>query len=340
VGPASSPLRLFGRAPALRSLVSGPIVICLGMILLFSLLSENFFSASNAANIARQASVLALVSFGQTFVILLAGIDLSVGAVMGLTSCVAAFLMLDLHLAPALAALAGVALASLCGLANGLVHSLLGLNPFVPTFGMWGMALGAALILTEERVLTGFPGALRVLHDGELLGLPAPLLIVAGVAGLLHLFLKATPAGIATYAIGGNEPAARLSGIRVTLHKTLVYTFCGFMAGVAGIVFLARSNAAQAVDTIGYEFDSIAAVVVGGTSLAGGKGGVAQTLAGVALIAVLRNGLNMVGVNLYLQLVFIGLVLILAYVTESRSLYGALLDLRRRLPGAASAKEA
>ncbi len=310
-----------GVGAAVRRVVSGPLIICLGMIVAFSLLSPNFFSASNAVNIIRQASVLALVAFGQTFVILLAGIDLSVGAVMGLTSCLAAFLMLKVHLAPVLAALMGIGVASACGLLNGLVHSLLGLNPFVPTFGMWGMALGAALILTEERVLTGFPDTLRVLHDGELLGLPAPLLVVAAFAVLLHLFLRATPAGIATYAIGGNESAARLSGIRVTLHKTLVYTFCGFMAGVAGIVFLARSNAAQAVDTIGYEFDSIAAVVVGGTSLAGGKGGVAQTLAGVALIATVRNGLNMVGVNLYLQLVFIGLILILAYVAESGTLF-------------------
>ena len=218
------------------------------------------------------------------------------------------------------AALIGIATAALCGLLNGMVHSFLGLNPFVPTFGMWGMALGAALIITEERVITGFPGSLRFLHDGELLGLPAPLLLVAAVFLLLHLFLRATPAGIATYAIGGNEGAARLSGIRVRLHKTAIYTFSGLMAGIAGILFLARSNAAQAIDTIGYEFDSIAAVVVGGTSLMGGKGGVAQTLVGVALIATLRNGLNMVGVNLYLQLVFIGLGLILAYVSENRSL--------------------
>lgn len=317
----------------LRSAATGPILICLGMILLFSLLSENFFSASNAVNIIRQGSVLALVAFGQTFVILLAGIDLSVGALMGLASCLTAFLMLKAQLTPVLAALAGLGAATLCGLINGLVHSFLGLNPFVPTFGMWGMALGAALILTEERVLTSFPGALRVLHDGEFLGLPAPLLVVLAVCLLLHAFLRATPQGIATYAIGGNEAAARLSGIRVRLHKTLVYTFSGFMAGLAGILFLARSNAAQAIDTIGYEFDSIAAVVVGGTSLMGGKGGVSQTLIGVALIATARNGLNMVGVNLYLQLVFIGVILILAYVTENQSLFRFLRGLARRPAG-------
>lgn len=312
----------------LTAALSGPVIIILGMILLFSLLAEGFCSPSNAVNIIRQASVLALVAFGQTFVILLAGIDLSVGAVMGLTACVTAQLMLAGHVHPAVAALAGIAIAAGCGLANGLVHSFLGLNPFVPTFGMWGMALGVALIITEERVITGFPGGLRFLHDGELLGLPVPLLLVAATFLLLHLVLRATPAGIATYAIGGNEGAAGLSGIRVRLHKTLVYTFCGCMAGVAGILFLARSNAAQAIDTIGYEFDSVAAVAVGGTSLMGGRGGVAQTLVGVALIATLRNGLNMVGVNLYLQLVFIGLGLILAYVSENQSLR-EILRLRR-----------
>jgi ribose transport system permease protein len=323
-------------ASRIAAVFSGPIVIWLGMVVVFSMLSENFFSLSNAVNVVRQASVLALVAFGQTFVILLAGIDLSVGAVMGLTACVTAHLMLKAHLVPVLAAAIGLGVASVCGLCNGLVHSYLGLNPFVPTFGMWGMALGAALIITEERVLTGFPGTLRVLHDGELLGLPAPLFLVATVFLALHAFLRWTPHGIATYAIGGNEGAAHLSGVRVRLHKTLTYAFSGFMAGVAGILFLARSNAAQAIDTIGYEFDSIAAVVVGGTSLMGGKGGVAQTLTGVLLIATLRNGLNMVGVNLYLQLVFIGLVLILAYVTENQSLAQFLRGLQRRLSGSAA----
>ncbi len=321
------------QAGRLRLACSGPIVITLGMIGFFSLLSKNFFSLSNAVNVVRQGSVLALVAFGQTFVILLAGIDLSVGAVMGLTSCVTALLMLKLHLAPVLAALVGLGVAMLCGLCNGSVHSLLGINPFVPTFGMWGMALGAALIITEERVLTGFPQTLRVLHDGVILGLPVPLLLVAAAFLVLHGFLKSTPYGIAIYAIGGNEGAARLSGIRVTLIKTLVYTFCGFMAGLAGILFLARSNAAQAIDTIGYEFDSIAAVVVGGTSLLGGKGGVAQTLVGVTLIATMRNGLDMAGVNLYLQLVLMGLILILAYVAENQSLYQVIRNLKRRLVG-------
>jgi len=219
---------------------------------------------------------------------------------------------------PFLAVIVSLSVAAFCGLINGLVINNIGLNPFVATFGMWGMALGAALVITEERVVFGFPESLRIFHDGELFGIPVPLIIVVFFFVILHIFLKSTSWGIATYAIGGNEMAARLSGVRVVIHKTLIYTFCGFMAGIAGIMFLARSNAAQAVDTIGYEFDSIVSVVVGGTSLSGGKGGIFQTLIGVILIAVVRNGLNILGVNIYFQLVFIGIILILAYVAESQ----------------------
>ncbi len=288
------------------------------MVAVFAIASRRFFTLSNAANIIRQGSVLALAAFGQTFVILLGGIDLSIGAVMGLASCTAAVSMVSLGFPPLAAVLVAVLVAALCGAINGVVANYIGLNPFVATFGMWGMALGVALIITEERVIYGFPETLRVLHDGQLGGIPVPLFIVLAVWAVLHVFLRWTPKGTATYAIGGNEEAARLSGISVPLHKSLIYTFSGFMAGLAGILFLARTNAAQAIDTIGFEFDSICAVVLGGTALAGGRGGVKETLIGVFLFATLRNGLNMTGVNLYLQLVFVGVILILAYVAESQ----------------------
>ena len=150
-------------------------------------------------------------------------------------------------------------------------------------------------------------------------GIPVPLILVMIIWVILHLFLKWTPYGTAIYAIGGNPTAAELSGIPVRRYKTMIYTFSGLMAGIAGILFLARANAAQAVDTIGYEFDSIVAVVVGGTSLMGGKGGVAQTLLGVLLLAAVRNGLNMMGASIYLQLVVVGLILILAYIAENQA---------------------
>ncbi len=301
-----------------RSRISGPVIIFIAMVVLFSILSPYFFTFSNAANIIRQASVLALAAFGQTFVILLAGIDLSIGAVMGLTSCTAAVLMVG-GMSPVTAVICALLVALLCGLINGFVTNYIGLNPFVSTFGMWGMALGVALIITEERVIYGFPDTLRVLNDGEIFGIiPVPLVFVLVVWWVLHFFLKKTAGGVATYAIGGNEEAAALSGISVKLHKMLLYGLSGFMAGLAGLMFLSRSNAAQAIDTIGYEFDSICAVVLGGTSLAGGKGGVKQTLIGVVLFATMRNGMNMIGINMYLQLVFIGVILITAYIAENR----------------------
>jgi ribose transport system permease protein len=299
--------------------VSGPMIICAGTVVFFSLFAKNFFSASNAANIIRQASVLAIVAFGQTFAIIIQGFDLSVGAVMGLTACVTALLMIQGMVPVVVVLILALLVATFCGLINGVVTNYIGLNPFVATFGMWGMALGVALVISEEKVVFGLPNTLRFLHDGEWLGIPVPLILVMIIWVILHLFLKLTPYGTATYAIGGNPTAAELSGIPVRRYKTMVYAFSGLMAGIAGILFLARANAAQAVDTIGYEFDSIVAVVVGGTSLMGGKGGVAQTLLGVVLLAAVRNGLNMMGASIYLQLVAVGVILILAYIAENQA---------------------
>ena len=302
-----------------RVKLTGPMIICAGTLVFFSLFARNFFTPSNAANIIRQASVLAIVAFGQTFVILIQGFDLSVGAVMGLTACLAAVLMIKGIVPTVVAVTLGIGVAAFCGLTNGVVTNYIGLNPFVSTFGMWGMALGMALVISEEKVIFGLPDTLRFLHDGQWLGIPVPLILVMIFWAILHFILKWTRYGTSIYAIGGNPTAAELSGIPVRRYKTIIYAFSGLMAGIAGILFLARANAAQAVDTIGYEFDSIVAVVVGGTALTGGKGGVAQTLLGVLLLAAVRNGLNMMGASIYLQLVAVGMILILAYIAENQT---------------------
>jgi ribose transport system permease protein len=299
--------------------MTGPMIVCLGTIIFFSIFVKYFFTISNAANVIRQASILAIVAFGQTFVILIEGFDISVGAVMGLTACIAAILMIKGALPIAVIIILALMVATFCGLINGILANYVGVNPFVATFGMWGMALGVALVISKEQVIFGIPNTLRFLHDGELSGIPIPLIIVMTIWGILQFFLKLTPYGAATYAIGGNPTAAELSGIPVRFQKTLIYTFCGLMAGIGGILFLSRANAAQAIDTIGYEFDSIVATVAGGTSLMGGKGGVAQTLVGVLLLASVRNGLNMMGASIYLQLCFLGIILILAYVAENQA---------------------
>lgn len=287
------------------------------IIVFFAVVAPGFFSLSNATNIIRQGSVLALAAFGQTFVILIGGIDLSIGAVMGLTSSMSALLMLK-GFDPLLAVLIALLVAFVCGLINGIVTNYIGLDSFVSTFGMWSMALGVGLVITEERTLFGFSGAVRVMHDGSVLGIPVPLILVFVIWAILFFFLRRTAGGLSIYAIGGNEEAARLSGIPVKVRKTLIYAFSGFMAGLAGLMFLARSNSASAIDPIGYEFDTICAVVLGGTAMSGGHGGVKETLIGVTLLATLRNGMNVAGVNLYLQLVFVGVILILAFITEKK----------------------
>jgi ribose/xylose/arabinose/galactoside ABC-type transport system permease subunit len=301
----------------LPSRLPGSIVMLLATIGFFSVMAPGFFSLSNATNIIRQGSVLALAAFGQTFIILIGGTDLSIGAVMGLSSSTAALLMLN-HVSPPLAVLIALLVAIACGLINGIVTNYIKLDSFVATFGMWSMALGVALVITEERTIFGFPKVLRVFHDGSVLGIPVPLILVMAVWLILHLFLKRSPGGTSVYAIGGNEEAARLSGIPVKFRKTMLYAFSGFMAGLAGILFLARSNSASALDPIGYEFDTICAVVLGGTAMAGGRGGVRETLVGVTLLATLRNGMNVAGVNLYLQLVFVGVILILSFMTKQQ----------------------
>jgi len=237
---------------------------------------------------------------------------------MGLTSCTSALLMVNKSVPAVPAILAGIAVAVICGLINGFMVSYVGLNPFVATYGMWGMALGIALVATDERFVFGLPEGLSTLHYGEMLGIPLPLIIVLAVGILLNFVLRSTTVGVATHAIGGNATTAELSGINVRRHRMLVYAFSGLMAGFAGIMFLARCNAAHGLDTIGYEFDSVAAVVAGGTSLTGGRGGIPQTIVGVTLITIVRNGLNLLGVNSYLQMVIIGCVLVLAYCVRAQ----------------------
>jgi ribose transport system permease protein len=302
------------------------------IIAFFSIVVPSFFSLSNATNIIRQGTVLALAAFGQTFVILVAGIDLSIGAIMGLTSSTLALLMLQGY--PVVTAvLLALLVALACGAINGLLANYIGLDPFVATFGMQSMALGVALTITQERTIFGFSGDLRFLMNGKVLGVPVPLLIVVAIWIVLHFVLTRTAWGMSIYAIGGNEEAARLSGIPVKFRKTLLYCISGLLAGCAGVLFLARSNSASAIDPIGYEFDSICVVVLGGTAMAGGIGGVKNTLIGVALLATLRNGMNMWGVNLYLQLVLVGVILIFALIAERRQAASRAKALSQTVPG-------
>jgi len=248
---------------------------------------------------------------GMTFVILTAGIDLSVGALLALSTVVTADLM-QKGLAVPLAVGIGLAIGAGLGLVSGLVITRARVPPFVATLGMMTIARGLALSYTQGRPITGLPDSFRFLGTGSLGPLPMPIIIAALTFGLGWLLLNRTPVGQYTFAIGNNPLAARYAGIRVGRYTTLVYVLAGLLSALAGMILVARLNSAQPTAGLTYEFDAIAAVVVGGTSFAGGQGGLGGTLLGVLVIAVLNNGLNLLNVSSFWQPVVTGVVIALA----------------------------
>jgi len=203
-----------------------------------------------------------------------------------------------------------------CGLVNGLLITRGGLPPFIATLGMMSVARGAALMYTGGRPISGFSEGFRSLATAEFLHIPSPVWIMLAVYLLSHLVLTRTKLGRYTYAIGGNEQAALLSGVNTRWYKTLVYGLAGMLSGLAAVILTARLNSAQPIAGIMYELDAIAATVIGGTSLMGGEGRVVGTLVGALIMGVLRNGLNLLGVSSFLQQVVIGSVIIVAVLID------------------------
>ena len=272
-------------------------------------------TVSNLLNVAQQTAIVAIIAAGMTFVIITAGIDLSVGSVLAFSGVVMATLLLG-GLPLGLALLAGVGTGLLCGLINGLLISVGRLPPFIATLGMMSVARGAALVFTEGRPVSGFSDTFRQIAVGEVLRIPAPVVIMLVVYLIAHFVLTRTKLGRYTYAIGGNEEAAILSGVNVRLYRTLVYGLCGGLSGLAAIILTARLNSAQPIAGIMYELDAIAAVVIGGTSLIGGEGTVFGTLIGALIMGVLRNGLTLLGVSSFVQQIVIGSVIIVAVLFD------------------------
>jgi ribose/xylose/arabinose/galactoside ABC-type transport system permease subunit len=215
-----------------------------------------------------------------------------------------------------LALIIGMITGGLCGLVNGLLISLGRLPPFIATLGMMSVARGAALMFTNGRPVSGFSEPFRFIATGELFHIPFPVILMLAIYLLAHFVLQRTKLGRYTYALGGNEEAAFLSGINVKLYKTLVYVLCGLLSAVAAVILTARLNSAQPIAGIMYELDAIAAAVIGGTSLIGGVGSVATTLVGAFIMGVLRNGLNILGVSSFIQQTVIGSVIIFAVLID------------------------
>jgi ribose transport system permease protein len=285
------------------------------LIIVLWILSPYFLKISNLLNIAQQTSINAIIAVGMTFVIISAGIDLSVGSILAFSGVVLAK-SIQIGLPLPLAMLMGLSVGLLCGWVNGILISYGRLPPFISTLGMMSVARGAALLFTKGRPISGFSAEFRFLASGEIFRIPMPVIMMILVYVVAHFVLTRTKLGRYTYAIGGNEEAAVLSGVNVKLCKTMVYGLCGMLSGLAAILLTARLNSAQPIAGIMYELDAIAATVIGGTSLSGGQGTILGTLIGAFIMGVLRNGLNLLGISSFIQQIVIGSVIIIAVLVD------------------------
>jgi ribose transport system permease protein len=293
----------------------GTLIGLFAVMIIFWILSPYFLSVSNLLNIAQQTSINAIIAVGMTFVIITAGIDLSVGSIVALSGVALADMLQRGHSEPAAIAV-GLALGTLCGLINGSLISYGKLPPFIATLGMMSVARGAALFYSEGRPISGFDAEFRFIATGEVFSIPVPVIFMLLLYAVAHIILNRTKLGRYAYAIGGNEEAANLSGINTKLVKTIIYGLCGLLSGVAAVVLTARLNSAQPIAGMMYELDAIAAVVIGGTSLMGGEGKISGTLIGAFIMGILRNGLNLLGLSSFTQQIIIGSVIILAVLID------------------------
>jgi len=288
-------------------------------VLLFALLSPHFLTAENLLNVTLQTSITAIIAAGMTLVILTGGIDLSVGslvALVGVVGALTARATADPGLAIVLALVVGVAFGAASGAAAGLCIIRFRITPFIATLALMTIWRGLAFILTEGRPVWELPEAFTFLGGGRLAGVPIPTILMAIVFIFTHLTLTRTRFGRHIYAVGGNVEAARLAGIATGRVILAVYVICGMLTALSGILLASRLSSGQPNAGLMYELDVIAAVVVGGGSLSGGRGSVAGTFLGSMLIGVLRNGLNLLDVGSYTQQVIVGVVILLAVVLD------------------------
>ena len=293
----------------------GLVLALLALVIILSLLSDRFMSQSNLINVLRQISINAIIAAGMTVVIIGRGIDLSVGSLLALTGVVGAALAVGgLPAGIAIAAALGLGLAM--GLFNGAFVAYAGIAPFIVTLAGLTIFRGMALAFTDGRPISGLPPAFMTIGYGSFLGLPVPVWIMVGFLLVTHLILRYTALGRAIYAIGGNEEAARLSGIPVRRVLLFTFAYSGLAAALASVVLNGRLNSAQPSAGVMFELDAIAAVVVGGTSLFGGKGGVFGTLVGALIIGVINNGMNLLNVPSFYQQIVKGGVILGALLIE------------------------
>lgn len=297
----------------------GIVLILLLLILIFSIASSNFFSFGTLTSILRQVSIIGIISVGAAYVILTAGIDLSVGSVACISSLTAA-LLLKAGFSIPIAIIVTLMIAVCYGIFSGCLVSFFKMSPLIATLGMMTALRGAGYLITDGLPVYGFGPGLSPFGRGYLLGIPYPVILMLAVFAIGIFVLSKTPIGRHIYGVGGNEEASRLSGVNVNAVKIFTYAFCSFLSGVAGLVLLSRTNSGQPAAGVGFEMDSITAVVLGGVSLMGGQGRLSLVIIGVLIMGVLSTGMLMCNINDYVQQVVKGMVLIAAVALSYVSL--------------------
>lgn len=306
-----------------------PLIFLLLLMLVFAIMEPRFLSSVNLFNVMRQVSITGLLAIGMTFVILTAGIDLSIGSLLAFAGLVAAavakggmedrFTVGDetIGFGWQLAALAAIAVGLLGGLLQGIAITRLKVPAFVVTLGGMSVFRGAALLFASGGPISGFQPDYTWWGQGRIMSVPVPVIIFLASAVIAHVVLSYTRYGRRVYAVGGNPEAARLAGVNVNAVIASVYVIMGFFAGLGAFVLSARLNSAEAVAGTGYELTVIASVVIGGTSLFGGSGSIFGTVIGTVLIGVLLNGLVLMNVNSYIQQIIIGVIIVLAVAFDT-----------------------
>ena len=294
----------------------GILAVLVLLTVFMAVAAPNFATVDNLLNIARAISINAIIAAGMTFVILTAGIDLSVGSIVAVSG-VTAVLVAITGMPAVVAVLAGVLAGAIAGLVNGALSAYLSLAPFIVTLGLMTFLRGLAYTMTEGQPIVDSSLSFRDLGNGYIAGIPAPVIVMLVVYLISWFVLERTKYGRHVYAVGGNPEAARLAGVRVKRVLTSVYIIAGALSGLAGVIFAARVVSAQPTAGNGYELDAIAAVVLGGTSLAGGTGRIVGTLIGSVILGVLTTGLILMNVQFFTQLLIKGLVIIFAVAIDS-----------------------
>lgn len=297
--------------------ILGPIGALIVLMVFVTVLNPNFIKPTNLVNLLRQVSVNALIAFGMSFVILTGGIDLSVGSVLALTSAIFAGL-LGMGVPPMVGVVIALLIGSFLGAINGVLITKGKMAPFIATLATMTIFRGLTLVYTDGNPITNFSDAFsyKFIGRGFILGVPWPVILMIVFFAISFIILNKTPFGRKTYAIGGNEKASFISGIKVDNIKIKIYAISGFLATMAGLILTSRLNSAQPTAGTAYELDAIAAVVLGGISMSGGKGKIAGTLVGALILGTLNNGLNFLGVSSFYQQIVKGIVILIAVLID------------------------